>query len=150
MFIALSICGALLKFPSIIGSVALDSFPSLIAVAIFGGVSGGIVASIGHIVSALLAGLPLGPFHFLIAIEMFVLVYLFSIIYRSGNKILSGLFFVICNGFLLPLPFLFLMGKGFYMAIIPSLAASSFLNVLIGFLLIPRIQKLKGYRGSDQ
>lgn len=37
IFIAISVIGAFIKIPSFIGSVALDSFPSLIAGVLLGG-----------------------------------------------------------------------------------------------------------------
>ena len=60
--------------------MALDSFPALLAAVLLGPVAGGIVAGIGHIVSALIGGMPLGPFHFLIMVEMFIFVWLFGVI----------------------------------------------------------------------
>ncbi|MCM2983114.1 ECF transporter S component [Niallia circulans] len=112
IFIAISVIGAFIKIPSFIGSVALDSAPSLIAGALLGGLAGGIVAALGHLVSAYLGGLPLGMLHLFIAVEMFLLVFTFSKIYQTGNSIISILFFVLGNGVILPLPFLYLMGKG--------------------------------------
>lgn len=150
ILIALSAVGAFIKIPSFIGSVALDSFPSLIAGAMLGGISGGIVASLGHLVSAIVGGLPLGPLHFFIAIEMFLLVLLFSIVYRSGKKIFATILFVLCNSLLLPLPFLFFMGIDFYYAIIPSLFISSLCNGMIGLIIIPRIQGIFKWKGTTR
>ena len=41
VFIALSVVGAFIKIPSPIGSMALDSFPALLAAALLGPVAGG-------------------------------------------------------------------------------------------------------------
>ncbi|MFP3719053.1 ECF transporter S component [Niallia circulans] len=120
IFIAISVIGAFIKIPSFIGSVALDSSPSLIA-------------------GALLGGLPLGMLHLFIAVEMFLLVFTFSKIYQTGNSIISILFFVLGNGVILPLPFLYLMGKGFYISMVPVLLIGAVLNGIIAQLLMPRL-----------
>lgn len=142
LFTALSVVGASLKIPAIAGSVALDAFPALIASVILGGGAGALIAGMGHFLSALLAGMPLGPFHLLIALEMAVLVWIFGSLYRAGKRRLAGLLFFFGNAFAAPLPFLFLMSAEFYLAIVPSLVIGSLLNVAIGLLLIPRISMI--------
>ncbi|UII56192.1 ECF transporter S component [Cytobacillus spongiae] len=143
LFIALSVVGASLKIPAIVGSVALDAFPALLASALLGGSLGGVVGAMGHLLSALLAGMPLGPMHAVIAFEMFALVWLFHYYYHRGQKLLSILVFVIGNTLLAPLPFLFLMGIGFYLAIVPSLFIGSVLNIFVAVVLIPRLSLLQ-------
>ena len=151
IFIAISVIGAFIKIPSFIGSVALDSFPSLIAGVFLGGIAGGIVAAFGHLVSALIGGLPLGIFHLFIAIEMCLLVFIFTKIYQNGIRIISYLWFVLGNGILLPLPFLFLMGKGFYISMVPVLLIGAVLNGSIAQLLMPRLESfLKGWGEAKQ
>ncbi|AYV69126.1 ECF transporter S component [Niallia circulans] len=151
IFIAISVIGAFIKIPSFIGSVALDSFPSLITGALLGGLAGGIVAALGHLVSAYLGGLPLGMLHLFIAVEMFLLVFTFSKIYQTGNSIISILFFVLGNGVILPLPFLYLMGKGFYISMVPVLLIGAVLNGIIAQLLMPRLTAfLKEWRVVKQ
>lgn len=142
LLIAVSVVGAYLKIPSPLGSIALDSFPSLIAGAFLGGFLGGLVAFFGHFLSALLAGFPLGPFHLLIAIEMFVLVLLFTQIYHSGRRFLGYLFFIVGNGVILPIPFFFLLGSGYYFSILPFLCVAASVNGVIGALLLPRLERL--------
>lgn len=139
VFIALSVVGAALKIPSPIGSVALDSFPALLAAVILGPVAGGIVAGLGHIVSALIAGMPLGPFHFLIMIEMFVFVWLFGVIWKAGLRIIAYIAFFIANSFIMSIPFVFIISPAFYMEIIPSLTAATAINVVVAMLLAPRL-----------
>lgn len=139
IFIAISVIGAFIKIPSFIGSVALDSFPSLIAGVFLGGVAGGVVAAFGHLVSSLIGGLPLGVFHLFIAAEMFLLVLLFTKVYQSGKRIVSYFFFVLANGVILPIPFLWLLGKGFYLSMVPVLLVGAVLNGIIALLLMPRL-----------
>ncbi|WP_026580714.1 ECF transporter S component [Bacillus sp. J33] len=142
MLVALTAIGAAIKIPAIIGSVALDSFPALLAGALLGGSGGAAVASIGHLLSALLGGMPLGPLHFFIAGEMALLAFIFSALYRKGKRWQAGLLFVLGNAFAAPLPFIFLMGKAFYVAIVPSLFIGSVLNAIIAYIVIPRLASL--------
>lgn len=142
MLVALTSIGGAIKVPAIIGSVALDSFPALLASVLIGGIAGGIVGTAGHLLSALLGGMPLGPLHGLIAVEMFFLAYLFGLFYRNGKKWLAGVLFVFGNTIIAPLPFIFFMSKAFYLSLIPSLFIGSFLNMLIAFIVIPRLVKV--------
>src|SRR5699024_11545012 len=66
LFIALSVIGGLITLTSPVGSIALDSFPALIAAVWIGKNSGAIVGTVGHLMSALLGGFVLGPFHIMI------------------------------------------------------------------------------------
>ncbi|AIE58735.1 ECF transporter S component [Bacillus methanolicus] len=143
LFIALSVVGASIKIPAVIGSIALDSFPALLASVLLGGGAGAVIAAAGHILSALLGGMPLGSFHFLVALEMAVLVWVFGNIYRAGSRKMAGFLFLVGNAFLAPLPFLFIMGKEFFFAILPSLFVGSLFNIAVALLMIPRLVWLK-------
>ncbi|MFE8702990.1 ECF transporter S component [Cytobacillus sp. FJAT-54145] len=139
LLIALSVVGSMLKIPAVVGSIALDAFPALIAASLFGGGLGAVVAGIGHLVSALVGGLPLGPFHILIALEMSLLVWIYGRLYQQGKKVLAGSLFVLGNTFAAPLPFIFFISKAFYMGIVPSLLVGSLLNIGLALLLAPRL-----------
>lgn len=138
VFVGLSVVGASIKVPGIIGSVALDSFPALLAASFFGGGAGAIVAGFGHMVSAILGGLPMGPLHFLVAVEMAVLAFVFARL--REKRVAAGLFFVIGNVFVAPLPFIFIYDLAFYLALLPSLFIGSLINVVVAYLLIPRLK----------
>jgi len=142
LFIALSVVGAAIKVPAVVGSVALDAFPALLAAVLLGSGAGAIVAAGGHLVSALFGGMPLGPMHLLVAIEMSLIVFFFGALYRTGKKYIAAFWFVFGNTLLAPLPFLLLMGVGFYIAIVPSLLIGSIINVVVSLLLIPRLTPL--------
>lgn len=142
MLTALSAVGAAIKIPAIVGSVALDVFPALLAAAFFGGGAGAIVGAFGHLISAILGGFPLGPMHFLIAGEMAVLVWMFGVLYKHNKKVSASLLFILGNSFAAPLPFIFLMSKAFYLAIVPSLFIGSILNTVIALIVIPRLSGL--------
>jgi predicted membrane protein len=139
IFIALSAAGAFIKIPAIIGSVALDSFPALLSAVLLGPVYGAVIAGAGHIVSANLGGMQLGPFHFLIMFEMAVLAWGYGRLYTIEKRISAALLFFIGNAFIAPLPFVFLISREFYMAMLPSLLAGSIINLVIAQLLAPRL-----------
>ncbi|MEH7155055.1 ECF transporter S component [Neobacillus drentensis] len=141
MLTALSVVGAMIKIPAIVGSVALDVFPALLAAVLFGAGAGALVGAFGHLLSALIGGFPLGPMHFLIAIEMAVLVWLFGRLYKK-NKIVTSVVFIIGNAFVAPLPFIYLMNLGFYLGIVPSLLVGSIINTVIALVAIPRLSSL--------
>ncbi|MCF6137477.1 ECF transporter S component [Pseudalkalibacillus berkeleyi] len=145
LFIALSVIGASIKIPAVVGSIALDSFPALVAGALIGNIPGAVVAACGHLLSALFVGMPLGPMHIVVALEMAILVYLFSVLYRNGNKILASGSFFFGNVFLAPLPFLFLIGVSFYTAIVPSILVATAVNVCIAALITPRLQSYMSF-----
>jgi uncharacterized membrane protein len=144
MFIALSAAGAFIKIPAVIGSVALDALPALLAAGLLGGAAGAAVGGIGHLLSAMASGMPLGPFHVLIAGEMALLVYLFGVLYRNGKRWQAGALFIMGNSFAAPLPFIMLMGKSFYLAIVPSLFLGSILNTVLAYVVLPRIARVIG------
>jgi uncharacterized membrane protein len=151
VLIALTVVGAAIKVPAIIGSVAFDSFPALLAGALLGGPAGAVVAGMGHLLSALIGGFPLGVLHVLVAIEMALLAFIFSFFYRSGSgrNWIATFLFVLGNTFVAPLPFLFLMGKAFYLALLPSLFVGSVLNMGIALVAIPRLIGILGPRLSE-
>jgi uncharacterized membrane protein len=142
LMIALSAVGASIKIPAVVDSVALDALPALLAAALFGVGAGAVTGALGHLLSALIGGFPLGPMHILIALEMAVLVWIFGILYKKGKKILAGIVFVMGNAFMAPIPFIFLMNKGFYAAIVPSLLIGSVINTVLALILIPRLSSL--------
>ena len=115
MFAALCAVGGLLKIPLGIGSTALDSTPALMSAAFLPPVYSGIAALVGHTASAMYAGFPLGPFHVLIALEMFVIVSVFARLHKANRNVLKWVFFIIANGLLAPLPFYFLISPAFFL-----------------------------------
>lgn len=142
LFSALSAVGAAIKIPSVAGSVAFDVFPALLAAALLGSGAGAMVGAAGHLLSALIAGFPLGPMHVLIAIEMALLVFLFGVLYKKNKKAAASIFFILSNTFAAPLPFILLMNKAFYVALVPSLLIGSLINTIIAIVAIPRLRAL--------
>ncbi|WP_163102382.1 ECF transporter S component [Peribacillus alkalitolerans] len=141
MFISLSTVGAMIKIPSFMGSIALDSLPALIAAVLLGPIAGGVTAAMGHILSSLLAGFPLGMFHGLISLEMLGLVMLFGYLYKK-LKIISYLTMFIGNAFLAPLPFYFLISPTFYYTLLTPLMVGTFINIIGAYLLIRKVSPI--------
>ncbi|WP_160723294.1 ECF transporter S component [Bacillus sp. USDA818B3_A] len=146
LMIALSAVGASIKIPAVVNSVALDAFPALLAAAFLGKGFGAITGGLGHLLSAMIGGFPLGALHFVIAVEMAMLVWVFGIFYEKNKKILAGLVFVVSNAFVAPSPFIFIMNLGFYTAMIPSLLIGSAMNTVLAIILIPRLSYLVQFR----
>ncbi|MFP7296534.1 ECF transporter S component [Neobacillus niacini] len=142
LFSALSAVGAMIKIPAIVGSVAFDVFPALLAAALLGTGGGAIVGAFGHLLSALISGFPLGPMHVLIALEMAFLVFLFGVLYKKNKKNTAGILFILMNSFAAPLPFIILMSKEFYVALVPSLLIGSMINCVLAIVAIPRLRAL--------
>lgn len=142
LFSALSAVGAAIKIPAIVGSVAFDVFPAIIAAVLLGSVPGAIVGALGHLLSALVAGFPLGPMHLLIALEMAVLVFIFGVFYKKNKKVTACILFILGNSFVAPLPFIFFMNIAFYIALVPSLLIGSIINTIIAIVAIPRLKGL--------
>lgn len=142
LFSALSAVGAAIKIPAIVGSVAFDVFPAILAAAFLGSIPGAIVGALGHLLSAFIAGFPLGPMHVVIAIEMALLVFIFGVLYKKNKKVSASILFILANTFAAPLPFIFLMNKAFYVAMVPSLFIGSMMNTIIALIVIPRVKAL--------
>ena len=135
IFIALSAVGAMIKIPSPIGSIGLDSFPGYFCALAFGFPEGAIIIAIGHLLSAAITGFPLTiPFHLAIAVSMAAVACIFRIIGRRGGKfgvILAVIVASLCNGLVVGLWLFPIGGVALYVAnIIPLLVASA-VNTII-------------------
>lgn len=69
-FSALSVLGAFIHLPGPISSVALDSAPGFFVALYFGPMDGALVNGVGHLVTAVVNGLPLGVLHLPIALGL--------------------------------------------------------------------------------
>ena len=146
LFIALCVAGASIKIPAVVSSVALDMIPALIGSVMLGSLPGAVIAFIGHLLSALIGGMPMGPLHFIVGLEMAVLVWLFAILYKKGHRLLASILFIVGNTVVAPLPFLFLLGTGFYIGVMPSLFIGAVFNTVIALVLLPRL--IRFYEGK--
>ena len=148
MFISLAIIGSMIKLPTAIGSIALDSASAIIAAAILGARCGAVVAGIGHLSSAFLAGFPLGLFHVLIAGEMGIIVYIFGLLYWKNWKNTAFSLFFAANAFIAPIPFIFLMGVPFVVSILPSLISGAIINLVVSIIIIPTLLRIKMFHSG--
>ena len=86
IFAAASAALGLIKLPSPIGSVALDSLPGFFSAAYFAPWVGAIVGGVGHLLSAATAGFPLGPVHIIVALQTFAWCFIFGWIVRKIDR----------------------------------------------------------------
>lgn len=134
IFIAISAVGSLIKIPSPLGSVALDSAPGFFAGIAFGGWVGFIVIAVGHLLSSAIVGFPLTlPIHAGIALGMGVCALVFRWIGRQGKAmlVLAVVVTSLLNSFGLGLIVLPIGGWGMYLAAAPSLLIGAVVNLVI-------------------
>lgn len=144
LFISLSAIGGMIKIPLGIASIALDSMPALVAVLFFSAPLAGTIAAFGHLISALFGGMPLGPFHLIIAIEMWAVVWLFAKLHQAGKRWLKWPAFIIGNGVIAAVPFYFLLSPAFFYASVPGLVIAASINAGVAALLMPHVLKFRG------
>lgn len=137
LFAALCAIGGLVKIPLGISSTALDAAPALIAAAFLSPTLVGVSALLGHLASALYGGFPLGPFHLLVALEMFLILMIFTHLHKSGKTWAKWLFFIIANGLLAPLPFYFLLSPAFFIGVLPGIFIATICNAVVAALVMP-------------
>ncbi|MGM0896871.1 MAG: ECF transporter S component [Bacillota bacterium] len=139
IFISLSAIGGMVKIPLGIASIALDAMPALVAVLFLAAPLAGFVGAAGHLLSALFGGMPLGPFHLLIAFEMFAVVWLFATLHRKGQTWWKWGAFIIGNGVLAAIPFYFLLSPAFFYASVPGLLLAASINAAVAALVFPLV-----------
>ncbi len=141
MISALCAVGAMIKIPVGISSAALDSAPAFLGAVFLPAPAAGLAAAIGHLVSAGVGGFPMGPFHILIAIEMFLVVWGFAKLHQKNHPILKWIFAIIANGILSPLPFYFLISPEVFFTITPEIIIATLVNVVIVAVCMPILSK---------
>ncbi|MDN4606034.1 ECF transporter S component [Sporosarcina highlanderae] len=141
LFAALCAVGGFIKIPSGVGSLALDTVPALLSASFLPPVFVGFASMTGHIASAMYAGFPLGPFHILIALEMFVILYVFARLHKAGRHSWKWIFFTIANGLLAPLPFYFLVSPAFFVGAVPAILVATVLNAVVAAVVMPALSK---------
>lgn len=144
MFIALSFVGSYIPIPSPVGPLGLDSAAGYLAGLILGGLEGGIIAFIGHIIIASNKAFYLTlPVHLIVAVMMFISVYLFSFTYKKTNVFTASIVGIVLNGVISPLILLLLpkFGWSFFLATTPFLLTASALNVILSVLVYIPLKK---------
>lgn len=139
MLIAMSAVGALIK---IFNTVAFDSLPGFFASLYFGGWIGAIVISLGHMFTALTSGFPLGlPNDIIIAIEMAICAYFYSLAYKKLNAFAAIVVGTILNGPIATLVFVPEFGWGFFSQWVIPLTVASFANVFLASVIYGMLSK---------
>ena len=152
MLVALSFVGSYIKIPSPLQSIALDSMPAFLAGLVLGGIEGGFVAFIGHMLTAGNSGFPLSlPIHILVAVMMVMTVLLFNLAYKKVNIYVAGAVGIVVNGIGAPLVMAFLpqFGWGFFVGIVPFLLLASAVNVVAAILVFKYLKKSKIFKGLE-
>lgn len=138
MLIALSAVGALIK---VFNTVAFDSMPGYFAALYLGGWYGAIVISLGHMLTAITSGFPLGLInHIYIALQMAVYAYLFKFFYNKFNIYAAVIAGTILNGPVAALLFIPVFGWGFFAGWVLPLTIASFANVFLAALVYKTIE----------
>ncbi|HEX5598362.1 MAG TPA: ECF transporter S component [Micromonosporaceae bacterium] len=133
ILVALSAVGAFIKLPSPTGTVALDSAPAFLAGAAFSPAEGSIVGALGHLLSALTTGFPLGlPVHLLVAAEMALFVAVFAFLARRVNIWLAVVIGILLNGIGGAAIMIPIGGVGLFAALVLPLTVGSAINILVG------------------
>ena len=132
IFIALSAVGALIKIPSPVGTIGMDSAPGFFCALAFGGVTGAVVIAFGHLLTAAVIGFPMTiPIYLYIAFQMA----LWALAYRWVNKKLglipAVIVGIILNGVVSAFAMLPIMGMGGVLGLMPFLVIGAAINVII-------------------
>lgn len=141
LFSALSGIGAMIPVPSPVGSVALDSFPGYFMALWRGSLSGALVCAIGHMLSALRAGFPLGYLHVPVALLM-ALVGAATAIVKRKMGVIAGLstgISINTAGVVLAVP---TMGWEILLVLTPILFVASLINAAIAGVIYEAIRRI--------
>lgn len=134
VFIALSAAGSLVKIPSPLGSVGLDSAPGFFTAVAFGGWMGFVVIAVGHLLGSAIVGFPLTlPVHLAIAAGMGLCALAFRWVGRRGGAwlVVGVVTTSLLNSFGLGLIVVPIGGWGMYLASIPSLLLGAAINLTL-------------------
>ena len=142
MFAALSAIGAFVKVPVGIGSAALDTVPALISAAFLPPVFAGAASLVGHLTSSLYVGFPLGPLHLIIAVEMLVILYVFTKLHQTGHYLMKWVFFIVANSLLATLPFYWIISPAFFVGALPGITIATLVNAGIAIIVSPVVERV--------
>lgn len=142
IFIALSAVGALIKIPSPVGTIGLDSAPGFFAAIAFGYIEGCSVIAVGHLLTSAVVGFPLGiPMHILIAALMAIWALTFRWINRKVGIITATVAAIFLNGVVSSVSLLPMGGWGAVLGTMPFLVLGSAINVIIAAIAFKAVKK---------
>ena len=135
VFIALGAVGALIKIPSPVGTIGLDSAPGYFCGLAFGFLEGALVIFIGHLLTAGIVGFPLGlPLHFFIALQLGLWVLVFRWISLKFGAVPGAITAILLNGVVSAFTMVLVGGMGAALGTMPFLLAGAGINVIIALL----------------
>ncbi|WP_136796244.1 ECF transporter S component [Desulfosediminicola ganghwensis] len=144
IFVALSAVGAMIKIPSPVGTIGLDSAPGYFCALAFGYVEGAAVIFIGHLLTAGVVGFPLGlPLHLFIGLQMALWAILVRFIKQKLGLWPAVLTGVVFNGVVSAFTMVFIGGVGAALGIMPFLIAGSLFNILVAAIAYKSLKKGK-------
>lgn len=145
---ALSVVLSFVQIPGV-PTTSFDSLPGYFIAIFVSPVLGGLIALIGHLVSASINGFFLGvPSHLIIAVSMFISAYVFGLIFKKENKLLIGISVIIAtllNTFL-AMPALVLVTAatyGFLATLIIPILIASILNIVLATIIFFALKDFK-------
>lgn len=142
MVAAICAVGAVIKIPSFVSTAALDSAPAFLSVAFLSPILAGVAGLIGHFITALTSGFPLGPLHLIIAVEMFIVVWIFGVMHKKGMHFWKWPVALILNGVIAPLPFYFIISPAFFWGSLASIFMATVINLMIVAVVMPILSKV--------
>jgi|SRR5665648_336472 len=132
IFIALSAVGALIKIPSPVGTIGMDSASGFFCALAFGGLTGAIVIAFGHLLAAAVIGFPMTiPIHLYIAFQMAVWAVAYRWVNEKFGLIAAVVVAIVLNGVGSSFAMLPIIGMGGFLGLMPFLIIGAALNVII-------------------
>lgn len=86
VFTALSVIGSFITPYPLIPTIAFDSAPGFFSALYFGALDGFIITGLGHIVTAIINGFPLGSLHYIIALGMAIAGGTMGLVNKTNKK----------------------------------------------------------------
>ena len=132
IFIALSAVGAMIKIPSPVGSIALDSASGYFCALAFGFPEGILVIAIGHVLTSGVVGFPLGlPLHLFISVQMALWAAAYRWLNQRFGLIAASVVTVFLNGVISSFTMIFIGGMGAAIGLMPFLLVGSLANIAL-------------------
>ncbi|HVJ47622.1 ECF transporter S component [Desulfitobacterium sp.] len=142
IFIALSYVGSLIKIPSPLGTIGLDSAPGFFSALAFGAWEGAIIIAIGHLFTAAVVGFPLTiPMHLFIAALMALWALTFRWVNQKLGLIPAMIVAIFLNGVVSSFTMLPAGGMGAVLGLMPFLVLGSVINVVVSGLAYKALKK---------
>lgn len=142
MVAAICAVGAMIKVPAFISTAALDSAPAFLGVVFLSPILAGVAGLIGHFITALTSGFPLGPLHIIIAVEMLIVVWVFGVMHKKGMYFWKWPVALVLNGIVAPLPFYFIISPAFFWGALGSILMATVINLIIVAVVMPVLSKV--------